>query len=58
VRAGGFEAAQRIALPVENTLWFAGEAVATDGHWGTVHGAMGSGQRAAEGIVASMSASY
>jgi monoamine oxidase len=58
VRAGGFEAAQRIALPAENTLWFAGEAVATDGHWGTVHGAMGSGQRAAEGIVASMSASY
>jgi len=55
VRAGGFEAAQRIALPVENTLWIAGEAMATDGHWGTVHGAMDSGRRAAEGIVASMS---
>lgn len=53
VKAGGFEAAQRIALPVENTLWFAGEAMATDGHWGTVHGAMDSGRRAAEAVIAS-----
>lgn len=52
VKAGGFEAAQRIALPLENTLWFAGEAMATDGHWGTVHGAMDSGRRAAEAIIA------
>lgn len=47
VTAGGFEFSQRAALPIENTIWLAGEAFASDGHWGTVHGAIGSGQRAA-----------
>jgi monoamine oxidase len=56
VRAGGFEAAQRLALAVENTLWFAGESMAVDGHWGTVHGAMDSGRRAAEDAARSLKA--
>jgi monoamine oxidase len=36
-----------MALPVANTLFFAGEHTDTTGHWGTVHGALGSGLRAA-----------
>jgi monoamine oxidase len=51
VTAGGFDFSQRVGLPIENTLWFAGEATACDGHWGTVHGAMDSGLRAASGIL-------
>ena len=52
VAVGGFNFSQLVAEPVENTLWFAGEAIARDGHWGTVHGAMRSGRRAAETLLA------
>ena len=45
--AGGKEAARRLAAPVGNTLFFAGEATDCSGHNGTVHGAIASGQRAA-----------
>lgn len=48
VRAGGDKAEQLLAKPLQNTLFFAGEATATDGHYGTVHGAMTSGDRAAQ----------
>lgn len=48
VRAGGFEFSQQISSGIEGTLWLAGEAMASDGYWGTVHGAMASGQRAAD----------
>ena len=41
------EAARRLAAPVRNTLFFAGEATDFSGHNGTVHGAIASGQRAA-----------
>jgi monoamine oxidase len=41
----GMEAA--LATPIENTLFFAGEATDTGGHNGTVHGAIASGKRAA-----------
>jgi monoamine oxidase len=41
------EAAHRLAAPVRNTLFFAGEATDFSGHNGTVHGAIASGQRAA-----------
>jgi monoamine oxidase len=41
------EAARRLAVPVGNTLFFAGEATDCSGHNGTVHGAIASGQRAA-----------
>ena len=44
--AGGREAARRLAAPVGNTLFFAGEATDCSGHNGTVHGAIASGQRA------------
>jgi monoamine oxidase len=36
-----------MTLPVADTLFFAGEHTDTTGHWGTVHGALGSGLRAA-----------
>jgi monoamine oxidase len=52
VRVGGLEAHRRFGDPVEDTLYFAGEAVNTLGHIGTVHGAMASGERAARLIVA------
>lgn len=42
---------QQLATPVENTLFFAGEATDTSGHNGTVHGAIASGQRAAREIL-------
>ena len=45
--AGSGEAARRLAAPVQNTLFFAGEATDFSGHNGTVHGAIASGQRAA-----------
>ena len=51
VRAGGLEAADRLAEPVEDTLYFAGEHTAA-GAWGTVHGAIASGIRAARQIAA------
>jgi monoamine oxidase len=42
------EAAQRrLAQPVADTLFFAGEATHWAGHAGTVHGALESGERAA-----------
>ena len=45
--AGSKEAARRLAAPVGNTLFFAGEATDCNGHNGTVHGAIASGERAA-----------
>ena len=44
-------AQQALANPVENTLFFAGEATDTTGHNGTVHGAIASGRRAAKEIL-------
>ena len=38
---------QALAAPVEDTLFLAGAATNTDGHTGTVHGAMATGRRAA-----------
>jgi monoamine oxidase len=51
VKAGGMEAQERFGDPVEDTLYFAGEAVHAEGHWGTVHGAIASGDRAARLIL-------
>jgi monoamine oxidase len=39
---------------VAETLYFAGEHTDTTGHWGTVHGALRSGLRAAAQILASL----
>ncbi len=51
VRVGGLEAQRRFHLPVEDTIYFAGEAADPDGYWSTVHGAMASGERAARLIL-------
>ena len=49
--AGALTASDDLAVPVENTLYFAGEHTDTTGHWGTVHAALRSGQRAAAQIL-------
>lgn len=48
---GGIEAQAELARPLQDTLFFAGEATATGGHIGTVHGAIASGKRAAQEIL-------
>jgi monoamine oxidase len=50
----GIEAAQQLARPLENSLFFAGEATDSTGRSGTVHGALASGQRAAREVLASL----
>jgi monoamine oxidase len=52
VPVGGFPAARKLAEPLEETLFFAGEATNTEGHSGTVHGAIATGYRAAAEILA------
>ncbi len=52
VCAGGLEAPAQLGAPVADTLFFAGEATNTDGHTGTVHGALATGKRAAEEVIA------
>ncbi len=47
VPAGALPARERLARPVENTLYFAGEATNLHGHSATVHGAIASGLQAA-----------
>lgn len=51
VAAGGLDASQQMTIPVEDTLFFAGEHTDITGHWGTVHAAMRSGLRAAQQIL-------
>jgi monoamine oxidase len=46
--AGAVDASAQMTQPVEQTLFFAGEHTEVTGHWGTVHGALRSGMRAAE----------
>lgn len=53
VAVGGAQASARLAAPAEDTLWFAGEALAEPGAHGTVHGALESGERAARSVLAS-----
>jgi monoamine oxidase len=50
VGVGGDGAPAVLARPVQNTLFFAGEATAPEGRNGTVDGALTSGYRAAEEI--------
>jgi monoamine oxidase len=49
--SGAADASLRMTQPVERTLYFAGEHTDTEGHWGTVHAALSSGQRAAEQLL-------
>jgi monoamine oxidase len=44
---GALGAADALSVPVEATLFFAGEHSDTSSNWGTVHGALRSGYRAA-----------
>jgi monoamine oxidase len=50
-RVGGADAAQRLARSIRNTVWLAGEAADGEGRNGTVHGAIGSGKRAAKSVL-------
>lgn len=50
-KVGDDGAEQALARPVGSTLFFAGEATNVDGHNGTVHGAIATGNRAAAEIV-------
>jgi monoamine oxidase len=45
--AGARDAAERMTVPVDDLLFFAGEHTDVEGHWGTVHGALASGERVA-----------
>jgi monoamine oxidase len=53
VPKGAINVSDELSVPVEGTLYFAGEHTDTTGHWGTVHGALRSGYRAAEQLLAS-----
>jgi monoamine oxidase len=53
VRVGGVEAPRHLGAPLADTLFFAGEATSADGHTGTVHGAIASGNRAVGEILRS-----
>jgi monoamine oxidase len=50
-KAGQDEAPEKLKQPMKETLFFAGEATADGAEVGTVHGALGSGLRAAKEIV-------
>jgi monoamine oxidase len=47
---GGIDAGKELARPMRGTLFFAGEAAETEGRSGTVHGAIGTGRRAADEV--------
>jgi monoamine oxidase len=51
VPAGALEQRKALAEPVKNTLFFAGEATELNGHSATVHGAIATGQRAAQQVL-------
>ena len=54
IPAGALEVPARLAEPVDDTLFFAGEATDTAGYRGTVHGALETGLRAAAELLASL----
>jgi monoamine oxidase len=54
VQVGGMDARARLAEPLEDTLFFAGEATDDAGEAGTVAGALASGTRAAAEVTAAL----
>jgi monoamine oxidase len=56
VTVGGGEARAALAAPLDNTLFFAGEATSHDGQGGTVNGALKTGERAAREAAAALGA--
>jgi monoamine oxidase len=51
VNAGGAGAREQLAAPLDNTLFFAGEATDFTGESGTVAAALSSGERAARQVI-------
>ncbi|HEY1463016.1 MAG TPA: NAD(P)/FAD-dependent oxidoreductase [Terriglobales bacterium] len=51
VKVGGDTAQKDLSVPIDETLFFAGEATDYTGHHGTVHAAIRSGHRAAKEIL-------
>jgi monoamine oxidase len=51
VAVDGEGAQSELAAPLQDTLFFAGEATNTEGHHGEVHGAIATGERAAREIL-------
>jgi len=56
VAVGGGDARAVLAAPVDDTLFFAGEATSIDGQGGTVNGALETGERAARQAATSLGA--
>jgi monoamine oxidase len=54
VLAGGLPAQAELARPVEDTLFYAGEATHTEGEHASVHGAIATGDRAAAELLAAL----
>jgi monoamine oxidase len=54
VKVGGLGAQEELAAPVEDVLFFAGEATESQGHHATVHGAIATGLRAAAEVKKSL----
>ena len=52
VPVGALDAPEKMRIPVEDTLYFAGEHTDVTGHWGTVHAALAAGAAAANQIIA------
>lgn len=50
-RVDGGDTAKRLAASIQNTVWLAGEGADAEGRNGTVHGAIGSGLRAAKSVL-------
>ncbi len=49
--AGALQVPETLSEPIASTIFFAGEHTDTTGNWGTVHGAMESGVRAASQVL-------
>jgi monoamine oxidase len=52
VQVGGLDAPEKMRIPVQDTLFFAGEHTDVSGHWGTVHAALAAGGSVADQIIA------
>ena len=51
----GADGAEQLARSIDGTLWLAGEAADAEGRTGTVHGAIGSGRKAGQAVMRSLS---
>jgi monoamine oxidase len=50
---GAVDVSRQLATPIDGTLFFAGEHTDVEGQWGTVQGALASGERAAAQVLLS-----